>query len=123
MRSDLRRDGGRHGRRADARLALILMLAATGCGSSSGGSSGAGGTGGRGGVGDAGAGGATTGSGGVPADGGAPDGGSGDAGTGYMPCPTTAGTACAVLPLGDSITEGYLPSGANGGYRVELFRQ
>jgi len=40
-----------------------------------------------------------------------------------MPCPTTAGTACAVLPLGDSITEGYLPSGANGGYRVELFRQ
>jgi lysophospholipase L1-like esterase len=28
-----------------------------------------------------------------------------------------------VLPLGDSITEGYLPSGANGGYRVELFRQ
>ena len=41
----------------------------------------------------------------------------------YLPCPTTAGTACAVLPLGDSITEGYLPSGANGGYRVELFRQ
>ena len=40
-----------------------------------------------------------------------------------MPCPTTAGTACAVLPLGDSITEGYIPSGANGGYRVELFRQ
>jgi lysophospholipase L1-like esterase len=28
-----------------------------------------------------------------------------------------------VLPLGDSITEGYLPTGANGGYRVELFRQ
>ena len=40
-----------------------------------------------------------------------------------MPCPTTAGTACAVLPLGDSITEGYVPSGANGGYRVELFNQ
>ena len=40
-----------------------------------------------------------------------------------MPCPTTAGTACAVMPLGDSITEGYIPSGANGGYRVELFRQ
>jgi lysophospholipase L1-like esterase len=40
-----------------------------------------------------------------------------------MPCPTTTGTACAVLPLGDSITEGYLPGGANGGYRVELFRQ
>jgi lysophospholipase L1-like esterase len=40
-----------------------------------------------------------------------------------MPCPTTAGTACAVLPLGDSITQGYLPSGENGGYRVELFNQ
>jgi len=47
----------------------------------------------------------------------------GDGGGGYMPCPTTAGTACAVLPLGDSITEGYMASGANGGYRVELFRQ
>lgn len=68
-------------------------------------------------------GGSMPGSGGVPADGGAPDGGSGDAGSAYVPCPTTAGTACAVLPLGDSITEGYLPSGANGGYRVELFHQ
>jgi hypothetical protein len=38
-----------------------------------------------------------------------------------MPCPTTAGTACAVLPLGDSITEGWLPTGGVGGYRVELF--
>ena len=42
-------------------------------------------------------------------------------GGGYMPCPTTAGTACAVLPLGDSITEGWLPTGGVGGYRVELF--
>src|SRR4029079_8694141 len=55
-------------------------------------------------------------------DGGVPD-GAADGGPGYMPCPTTAGTACAVLPLGDSITEGYLPSGANGGYRVEIFNQ
>jgi lysophospholipase L1-like esterase len=47
--------------------------------------------------------------------------GSGDGGVTYMPCPATG--ACVVLPLGDSITEGYLPSGANGGYRVELFRQ
>jgi lysophospholipase L1-like esterase len=38
-----------------------------------------------------------------------------------MPCPTTAGTACAILPLGDSITEGWLPTGGVGGYRVELF--
>lgn len=57
----------------------------------------------------------------MPSDG-APD-GIGDGGAGYQPCPTTAATACVVLPLGDSITEGYLPSGANGGYRVELFRQ
>lgn len=42
-------------------------------------------------------------------------------GNAYMPCPTTAGTACAVLPLGDSITEGWLPTGGVGGYRVELF--
>lgn len=40
---------------------------------------------------------------------------------GFAPCPTTAATPCAVLPLGDSITEGYGSSG--GGYRVELFRQ
>jgi lysophospholipase L1-like esterase len=66
--------------------------------------------------------GGTAGAGGASPDGGAPD-GAGDAGTTYMPCPTTAGTACAVLPLGDSITEGYLPPSANGGYRVELFRQ
>ena len=44
-------------------------------------------------------------------------------GNGYMPCPTTAGTACAILPLGDSITEGWLPTGGVGGYRVELFSQ
>jgi lysophospholipase L1-like esterase len=77
-----------------------------------GGGAGGGGTGGRGGGG---------GQGGSIADGGSDA--SGDGGGGYNPCPTTAGTACAVLPLGDSITEGYLPSGANGGYRVELFRQ
>lgn len=40
-----------------------------------------------------------------------------------MPCPTTAGTACVVLPLGDSITEGYGSTAPGGGYRVELFRQ
>jgi lysophospholipase L1-like esterase len=77
----------------------------------------AGGAGGRGG-----SGGSAGGGGGGSQDASVPDGAS-DGGTSYMPCPTTAGTACAVLPLGDSITEGYLPSGANGGYRVELFRQ
>jgi lysophospholipase L1-like esterase len=39
-----------------------------------------------------------------------------------MPCPATAGTACAVLPLGDSITEGCCTA-PEGGYRIELFRQ
>ena len=38
------------------------------------------------------------------------------------PVPTTAGTACAVLPLGDSITEGCCTA-PEGGYRIELFRQ
>jgi len=41
---------------------------------------------------------------------------------GYNPCPTTAGTACNVLPLGDSITEGCCTA-PMGGYRIELFRQ
>ena len=47
--------------------------------------------------------------------------GAAGAGGGYSPCPTSTGTACSVLPLGDSITEGFGSSGA--GYRVELFRQ
>lgn len=36
-------------------------------------------------------------------------------------CPTSG--PCRILPLGDSITEGYDMSGSTGGYRVELFRQ
>jgi lysophospholipase L1-like esterase len=38
----------------------------------------------------------------------------------YRPCPTD-GSACKVMPFGDSITDGYNP-GTPGGYRVELFR-
>jgi len=38
----------------------------------------------------------------------------------FQPCPLD-GSACAILPLGDSITFGEGSSG--GGYRVELFRQ
>jgi lysophospholipase L1-like esterase len=38
----------------------------------------------------------------------------------FQPCPRD-GSACAILPLGDSITFGEGSSG--GGYRVELFRQ
>ncbi len=43
----------------------------------------------------------------------------------FQPCPTTPGAACVVLPLGDSITWGYLSpfASTNGGYRVELFKQ
>ena len=38
----------------------------------------------------------------------------------YSPCPTN-GTACIVMPLGDSITDGFPYE--NGSYRVELFHQ
>ena len=44
----------------------------------------------------------------------------GAAGATYRPCPPD-GTACRVMPFGDSITDGYNPS-TPGGYRVELFR-
>jgi len=44
----------------------------------------------------------------------------GDTGAGaFSPCPP-AGTDCAIMPLGDSITDGF---GTPGGYRIELFRQ
>lgn len=38
----------------------------------------------------------------------------------FAPCPSD-GSACRIMPLGDSITFGFGSSG--GGYRVELFRQ
>lgn len=38
----------------------------------------------------------------------------------FNPCPTD-GSACRIMPLGDSITDGVGSTG--GGYRVELFRQ
>jgi lysophospholipase L1-like esterase len=64
------------------------------------------------------------GTGGTPGTGGRPGTG-GSSGTGgsitFNPCP--AGTACKILPLGDSITEGFGASGNVGGYRIELFRQ
>jgi lysophospholipase L1-like esterase len=40
----------------------------------------------------------------------------------YMPCPTN-GDPCAVLPLGDSITEGFGYTGNGGGYRVQLYQR
>jgi lysophospholipase L1-like esterase len=47
-------------------------------------------------------------------------GGTGGAAAGY--CPTTAGTPCNIMPVGDSITEGCCTA-PMGGYRIELFRQ
>ncbi len=80
---------------------------------SRGGASGGGGIGGAGQAGNGNAGSHASGSGGA-------NGGSGGESSAYQPCPT-GGAACAVLPLGDSITEGFGSSGA--GYRVELFSQ
>lgn len=109
---------------------------ASGGQSNSGGSGGAvdsGGGGGGGGIGGFGTGGlgtggdASTGGGSAGGTGGVPDAtggmdGSGGASNQFDPCPTD-GSPCKILPLGDSITEGYSTMGFNGGYRVELFRQ
>jgi hypothetical protein len=42
-----------------------------------------------------------------------------DAAPAYSPCPAR-GTACVIMPLGDSITQGF-PNPAAGGYRAPLF--
>ncbi len=83
----------------------------------------AGGAAGRGGrAGGAGAQGmAGTGAGGMNA-GGASAGGAGTGGAGGGYCPTTAGTPCNIMPVGDSITEGCCTA-PMGGYRIELFHQ
>ena len=67
------------------------------------------------------AGGADTagGSGGRTDAGGGPD-ATVDGGAVYAPCPTN-GSPCIVMPLGDSITDGFPYE--NGAYRVELFHQ
>lgn len=50
-----------------------------------------------------------------------------ETGSSFNPCPTD--TVCKILPLGDSITEGFGYRGSSsdpdnqGGYRIELFRQ
>lgn len=59
----------------------------------------------------------------VPGDGGSADGSttpSEESTSTSRPCPTD-GTACKIMPFGDSITDGY-GSDTPGGYRVELFR-
>ena len=86
-------------------------------GGSAGGHAGRGGSSGRGGGGlggSAAGGGAGAGTGGSSPDGGA------DAAAGYRPCPSD-GSACKIMPFGDSITDGYNQD-TPGGYRVELFR-
>jgi lysophospholipase L1-like esterase len=85
--------------------------------SGAGGESGAGGVSGAGGRGG-GAGGFGGGDGGVP-DGNASDGGT-DATAAYDPCPAR-GTACVIMPLGDSITYG-VGSSTGGSYRAPLFQ-
>ena len=119
---------------------------ATGGQTGSGGSAGAGGAGGHGGGAGhpgggagaaggaaAGAGGHATGGGGATGDqtsnnaaggaagsgGHAAGGGGGGGGAAYHACPTD-GTACKIMPFGDSITDGY-NSDTQGGYRIELF--
>jgi lysophospholipase L1-like esterase len=97
-----------------------------GTGGSGTGGAGTGGTGTAGSPGVGGmAGGVTAGAGGSAGSGGGPGGstggGAGSGGTlAFNPCPA-AGTACAIMPLGDSITDGVGSSG--GGYRVELFHK
>ncbi|HEV8246097.1 MAG TPA: SGNH/GDSL hydrolase family protein, partial [Polyangiaceae bacterium] len=91
----------------------------------SGGKGGSSGISGAGGAlaGSGGAAGSMSGSGGEAAHGGSvaeagASGAAGATGSEYDPCPAH-GTACIVMPLGDSITDGYGSSG--GGYRPELF--
>ena len=86
-------------------------------GTMSGGAAGRAGAGGTGGVTAGGAGGGGSGGNGQA---GAGTGGAGGAGGSY--CPTTPGTACNIMPVGDSITEGCCTA-PMGGYRIELFRQ
>jgi lysophospholipase L1-like esterase len=102
-------------------------------GGSSASSTGAGGTGTGGSAGRSGAGGGSpaagaggsAGSGGMGGGGRGGSTGTGGAGSGgtmaFNPCPA-AGTACAIMPLGDSITEGCCTA-PMGGYRIEMFHQ
>lgn len=87
----------------------------TGGSVATGGAANVGGGGGQGGAMSGGKGGHAAGGGGSSATGGGAGQG-GDAG-GFSPCPP-AGTDCAVMPLGDSITDGF---GTPGGYRIPLF--
>jgi lysophospholipase L1-like esterase len=88
------------------------------------GAAGSGGTSGHGGFAGTGGSGGSGGSGGMSGHGGHGGGGAGAGGAagsaGYSPCPTN-GSACKILPLGDSITHGYASSD-DAGYRSQLFK-
>ena len=86
-----------------------------------GGSAGGAGAGERGGNGGTGGGAGRGGAGGTSVTDGGVDAG-GDGSVAFNPCPA-AGTACIIMPLGDSITDGVGSSGSGGGYRVPLFQQ
>jgi lysophospholipase L1-like esterase len=109
------------------------VTAGTGGAADAGAAGGRAGTGGRVGAGGSGSGGTVAAGTGGATDAGAADrardasavdardgGADADVNAGFAPCPTN-GSACIVMPLGDSITEGY--PAFNGGYRVELFHQ
>ena len=83
-----------------------------------GGAAGAGGRGGAAGA-TAGGGGGAAGRGGAAGGVAGSGGGTGGA-VAFNPCPTN-GTACNVLPFGDSITDGIGSPSPGGGYRVDLF--
>jgi lysophospholipase L1-like esterase len=86
-----------------------------------GGSAGAGGRGGASGTAGASGSGGRGGAGGTSVTDAGAD-GNGDGSTAFNPCPG-AGTACIIMPLGDSITYGVGSPDPGGGYRVPLFQQ
>ena len=94
-------------------------MAAGGTATTGGTASGGGGAGGDSG-GQGGAGGSVAG--GTSAGGAGAGGTAGTGGAAASYCPTTPGTPCNIMPVGDSITEGCCTA-PMGGYRIQLFRQ
>jgi lysophospholipase L1-like esterase len=107
--------GGRAGSNAGGSAGATATAGTAGSASGAGGS--AGGVGGNGGTVAGGAGGAMAGEGGLAGSAGAGASGMGGSGGGaFDPCPSDA--PCKILPLGDSITDGF---NVAGGYRMRLF--
>jgi lysophospholipase L1-like esterase len=104
------------GRVTEAGGAVGTAGSALGGGGAGGGAAGSQGGVGGGGSGGIGAGGGTSGA--AQAGGGT----AGSSGAAASYCPTTPGTPCNILPVGDSITEGCCTA-PMGGYRIELYHQ